>query len=109
MGHLCDMTPETAYVKMMWVLGHEKKMAKVKELMERSLVGEISERSEISLSDTRQALRELWTYLPAPLRQLSEDKVLALVNIAILTAWGRMLADLEERQKAGRQTREARP
>ncbi len=48
MGNLCDMTPETAYVKMMWVLGHEKKMPKVKELMEKSLVGEITERSDIA-------------------------------------------------------------
>lgn len=47
MGNFCDMTPETAYVKMMWVLGHERRMAKVKELMEKSLAGEISERSEI--------------------------------------------------------------
>ena len=46
-GNLCDMTPETAYVKLMWVLGHEKKAAKVKELMESNLVGEISERTEI--------------------------------------------------------------
>jgi glutamyl-tRNA(Gln) amidotransferase subunit D len=47
-GNLCDMTPETAYVKLMWVLGHEKKMAKVKELMEKNLAGEISKRSEIT-------------------------------------------------------------
>ena len=47
-GNLCDMTPETAYVKLMWVLAREKKMAKVKELMERSLVGEITERSEMA-------------------------------------------------------------
>jgi glutamyl-tRNA(Gln) amidotransferase subunit D len=46
-GNLCDMTPETAYVKLMWVLGHEKKMDKVKQQMETSLVGEISERTEI--------------------------------------------------------------
>ncbi|MEM2137744.1 MAG: Glu-tRNA(Gln) amidotransferase subunit GatD [Candidatus Anstonellaceae archaeon] len=46
-GHMCDFTPESAYVKLMWVLGREKKMAKVKELMETNLVGEISERSEI--------------------------------------------------------------
>jgi glutamyl-tRNA(Gln) amidotransferase subunit D len=45
-GHLCDMTPETAYVKLMWVLGREKKMARVREMMEKSLVGEISARSE---------------------------------------------------------------
>ena len=48
MGNHCDMTPETAYVKLMWVLGREKKMEKVRELMERSLVGEISERTEIT-------------------------------------------------------------
>lgn len=46
-GNLCDMTPETAYVKLMWVLGHEKKIEKVKQQMETSLVGEISERTEI--------------------------------------------------------------
>ena len=46
-GNMCDMTPETAYVKLMWVLGREKKQAKVKELMESNLVGEISDRTEI--------------------------------------------------------------
>jgi glutamyl-tRNA(Gln) amidotransferase subunit D len=46
-GHLCDFTPEAAYVKLMWVLGHEKKMEKVRGLMEKNLAGEISERSEI--------------------------------------------------------------
>lgn len=47
-GHLCDMTPETAYVKLMWVLGHEKKLDGVKGLMEKNMAGEITERSEIS-------------------------------------------------------------
>ncbi len=47
MGNLCDMTPETAYVKMMWVLGHEKKPEKVRQLMESSIAGEISDRTEI--------------------------------------------------------------
>ena len=46
-GHLCDFTPETAYVKLMWVLAREKKMERVREMMEKNLVGEISERSEI--------------------------------------------------------------
>jgi glutamyl-tRNA(Gln) amidotransferase subunit D len=46
-GHLCDMTPETAYVKLMWVLGREKKMEKIRALMEKNIAGEISERSEI--------------------------------------------------------------
>jgi glutamyl-tRNA(Gln) amidotransferase subunit D len=47
-GNLSDMTPETAYVKLMWVLGKEKNLKKVKELMEKSIVGEISERTEIT-------------------------------------------------------------
>lgn len=46
-GNGCDMTAETAYVKLMWVLAREKKMEKVKGLMETSLVGEISDRTEI--------------------------------------------------------------
>ncbi|MCC7571377.1 Glu-tRNA(Gln) amidotransferase subunit GatD [Candidatus Micrarchaeota archaeon] len=46
-GHLCDWTPETAYVKLMYVLGNTKKLNKVKEQMETNLVGEISERSDI--------------------------------------------------------------
>lgn len=46
-GNGCDMTPETAYVKLMWVLGHEKKPARVKELMETNIAGEISDRTEI--------------------------------------------------------------
>lgn len=47
-GNLCDMAPETAFVKLMWVLGHEKKPEKVKQEMETSLVGEISDRTEIA-------------------------------------------------------------
>ncbi|MCX8194546.1 MAG: Glu-tRNA(Gln) amidotransferase subunit GatD [Candidatus Micrarchaeota archaeon] len=47
-GHMCDMTPETAYVKLMWVLGREKKMGKIKELMEKNIAGEITERTEFS-------------------------------------------------------------
>jgi len=46
-GHLCDFTPEAAYVKLMWVLGHEKKMERVREMMEKNIAGEISERSEL--------------------------------------------------------------
>lgn len=46
-GHLCDFTPEAAYVKLMWVLGREKKMERIREIMEKNLVGEISQRSEI--------------------------------------------------------------
>ena len=47
MGHLCDFTPEAAYVKLMWVLAREKKMEKIRALMEKNVAGEISERSEI--------------------------------------------------------------
>ena len=42
-----DMLPETAYVKLMWVLGHTKEPAKVRELMRQNIVGEISERRHI--------------------------------------------------------------
>lgn len=42
-----DMLPETAYVKLGWVLGHTKNMKKVRELMAKNLVGEISERTEL--------------------------------------------------------------
>jgi len=46
-GHLCDFTPEAAYVKLMWVLAHEKKMERVRCMMEKNIAGEISARSEI--------------------------------------------------------------
>jgi glutamyl-tRNA(Gln) amidotransferase subunit D len=42
-----DMLPETAYVKLMWVLGQTKDEEKVREMMLKNYVGEISERSEI--------------------------------------------------------------
>lgn len=47
-GHLCDFTPESAYVKLMWVLGHEKKMEKVRAMMEANIAGEITDRSDIA-------------------------------------------------------------
>ncbi|MFA4982787.1 MAG: Glu-tRNA(Gln) amidotransferase subunit GatD [Candidatus Micrarchaeia archaeon] len=47
-GHLCDMSPETAYAKLCWVLGHEKKPQKVRALMEADIAGEITARSEIT-------------------------------------------------------------
>jgi glutamyl-tRNA(Gln) amidotransferase subunit D len=40
-----DMLPETAYVKLGWVLGHEKDPQKVKELMLTNVAGEISPRT----------------------------------------------------------------
>jgi glutamyl-tRNA(Gln) amidotransferase subunit D len=41
-----DMLPETAYVKLGWVLGHTNEMEKIRELMKKNIAGEISERSE---------------------------------------------------------------
>jgi glutamyl-tRNA(Gln) amidotransferase subunit D len=46
-GDGADWTPETAYVKLCWVLGQTKKMDEVRELMMKNLVGEISERSPL--------------------------------------------------------------
>jgi glutamyl-tRNA(Gln) amidotransferase subunit D len=44
-GHLADWTAESAFVKLCWVLGHERNAKKAKEEMMKNLVGEISERS----------------------------------------------------------------
>ncbi|MEM2963015.1 MAG: Glu-tRNA(Gln) amidotransferase subunit GatD [Candidatus Anstonellales archaeon] len=46
-GNGCDMIPETALVKLMWVLGHEKDPKRIKEEMERNIAGEITERSSL--------------------------------------------------------------
>ena len=40
-----DMLAEVAYVKLGWLLAHKYSVEKVKELMKKNLVGEISERS----------------------------------------------------------------
>jgi glutamyl-tRNA(Gln) amidotransferase subunit D len=45
-GNGCDWLPETAFVKLAWVLGHTKDMKKVKEMMLTNFAGEISKRSE---------------------------------------------------------------
>jgi len=39
-----DMTPETAYVKLGWVLGHTNKMEEVRKMMITNYAGEINER-----------------------------------------------------------------
>lgn len=44
-GNGADWTPETAYVKLCWVLGKEKDQKKVKALMMKNVAGEISERT----------------------------------------------------------------
>ena len=40
-----DMLPETAYVKLMWALGHKKKYYEVEKIMRKNISGEISIRS----------------------------------------------------------------
>ncbi|MEW6528821.1 MAG: Glu-tRNA(Gln) amidotransferase subunit GatD [Candidatus Micrarchaeota archaeon] len=44
-GNGMDWTPETAYVKLCWVLGKEKDLKKIKELMIRNIASEISSRT----------------------------------------------------------------
>ena len=44
-GDGADWTPETAYVKLCWVLGQTKKMKEIEKLMMTNMVGEISSRS----------------------------------------------------------------
>lgn len=39
-----DMLPEVAYIKLMWILGHTKKMEKIREMMLTNYAGEITER-----------------------------------------------------------------
>lgn len=46
-GHLMDWLPETAFVKLSWVLGKTKDMKKVREMMLTNYAGEISQRSGI--------------------------------------------------------------
>jgi glutamyl-tRNA(Gln) amidotransferase subunit D len=47
MVHLQDMLPETAYVKLGWVLGHTKSPEKAAEMMLLNHAGELSERSAV--------------------------------------------------------------
>ena len=46
-GNGCDWTPETALVKLMWVLGHTNNLNKVRKMMLKNVAGEISERTEV--------------------------------------------------------------
>ena len=43
-----DMLPETALVKLMWVLGQTRDAHEVKQLMESDIAGEISKRRVFS-------------------------------------------------------------
>ncbi|MBN2454064.1 Glu-tRNA(Gln) amidotransferase subunit GatD [Candidatus Woesearchaeota archaeon] len=45
LGHLSDMTPETTFIKLAWLLSNYKK-EEVKDLITKNLRGEISERTE---------------------------------------------------------------
>ncbi|MDL2270994.1 Glu-tRNA(Gln) amidotransferase subunit GatD [Methanobrevibacter sp. OttesenSCG-928-I08] len=42
-----DMTPETAYVKLSWVLGQTNDMNEIKELMAKNIAGEIDDKSSV--------------------------------------------------------------
>ncbi len=42
-----DMTPETTYVKLCWALGQSEDYSEVKEIMQRNIAGEFSEKSSI--------------------------------------------------------------
>ncbi|MBI5046981.1 Glu-tRNA(Gln) amidotransferase subunit GatD [Candidatus Micrarchaeota archaeon] len=53
-GDGADWTPETAYVKLCWVLGQTKDLKEVSKMMMTNYVGEISERSIVE--DTFEAL-----------------------------------------------------
>ncbi len=46
-GDGADWLPETALVKLMWVLGHTKKMEKVREMMMTNFAGEMTKEIEI--------------------------------------------------------------
>ncbi len=46
-GDGADWLPETALVKLMWVLGHTKDMEKVREMMTTNFAGELSKEIEI--------------------------------------------------------------
>jgi glutamyl-tRNA(Gln) amidotransferase subunit D len=41
------MLPETAYVKLMWVLAQAKSDSEVREMMKKDMRGELSERREL--------------------------------------------------------------
>lgn len=45
--HLEDMLPETAYVKLGWVLGHTSDPKEAKEMMLKNIAGEITEKTDV--------------------------------------------------------------
>ena len=44
-----DMLPEVAYIKLMYALGHAKKIEEIKEIMLKNIAGEISEREPLDV------------------------------------------------------------
>ncbi len=48
LGNLCDVIPETAYVKLVWALGNSRTVKEAKELMMTNIAGEFTERSMVS-------------------------------------------------------------
>ncbi len=42
-----DMTPETSYIKLCWILGHTKKIDEIRKLVKTNLAGEITDRTDI--------------------------------------------------------------
>lgn len=46
-GNYADWTPEAAFTKLMFVLGHTKDMKKIREMMMKNIAGEISSRTEV--------------------------------------------------------------
>ncbi|HLD42031.1 MAG TPA: Glu-tRNA(Gln) amidotransferase subunit GatD [archaeon] len=44
-GNYCDWTPETAFVKLMFALGHSRDLTEIKKIMLTNIAGEITERS----------------------------------------------------------------
>ncbi|MBD3312507.1 Glu-tRNA(Gln) amidotransferase subunit GatD [archaeon] len=47
LGNYLNMTPEAAYAKMIWVLGNAKNKEEAKRLINTSIAGEFTERSEV--------------------------------------------------------------
>ena len=58
-----DMLPETAYVKLSWILARTREMAKIKKLMQSNLVGEISPRQLLEFYPSNPTAKILEKYI----------------------------------------------
>ncbi len=47
LGNLQNIIPETAYVKLLWAIGNTKSIEQAKELMNKNIAGEFTNRSEV--------------------------------------------------------------